>query len=185
MNKFNNEKLIFLSKKDKSWKKGIDKQILHLIKKINSKKDYYTTSSCAGRIILLKEKDKKQEGAFLFSSHEKISLKALKKELQKAKKYNGLVYFQQEPCIMHVACSSIESAKELVKKARSAGWKKSGIILGRKITCELVSTEHIALPVAKQGKILLDDRYLKLLVNEANKKLSRTRGKIRKFYKLV
>jgi tRNA wybutosine-synthesizing protein 3 len=183
--RFQNEKLMFFKKQDKSHKGRIDKVILKLIKKINSKQDCYTTSSCAGRIILLKEKDKKQKNIFLFVSHEKISFPELRKALNNAVKYRGLIYFQQEPCILHVVCSSLDAAKQLVKKARAAGWKKSGIILGRKITCELVSTECMALPIASSGKILLADSFLKLLIKEANKKLRRTREKIKKLEKLI
>lgn len=183
--KFQNEKLLFLKKKDKSSKKSVDKAILTLIRKINSKKDYYTTSSCAGRIVLLKEKDKKQKNAFLFVIHERIQFRELKKTLSVVVRYHSLIYFQQEPCILHVACSSLEVAKQLVNKARSVGLKKSGIILGRKIICELVSTEHVALPIAQRGKILLSDSYLRLLVKEANRKLARTREKIKKLEKLI
>ena len=53
MDFFEKEKQDFLSKKDKSKKGSIDDGIIGLINLINSKSDYYTTSSCAGRIVLL------------------------------------------------------------------------------------------------------------------------------------
>ena len=181
---FQREKLAFLSKKDKSSKRVIDGAILPLIKKINSKKDYYTTSSCAGRILLLKEKEKKQKDIFLFVTHEKISFKELRRALDNIS-YKNLVYFKQEPCILHVACSSLKNAELLVKKARNCGWKKSGIVIGRKIICQLISTEYITLPIMLNNKLLVNDAYLKLLVKEANKKLMRTREKIKKLEKII
>ena len=57
---FENNKRTFLAKTDKSKKGGIDEKILPLVSKINLSKDYYTTSSCAGRIILVKTAEKKK-----------------------------------------------------------------------------------------------------------------------------
>lgn len=184
---FINEKKIQLAKQDKSDKGGWDKPILHLTEKINSEKDYYTTSSCSGRIVLIKGKDKKQEGLFLFRTHEKISLSKLKKEIKDASyKYKGIVYFKQESCILHVACSSLDKAQGMLDKAKLAGWKKSGIIASRRrFVAELSSTEKIEMPVTNKGKILVSDELLKLLVGEANKKLFKAWEKIKKLEEMI
>ncbi len=50
---FQKEKQDFLSKKGKSRKGGIDKEIRPLVDLINSFGEYYTTSSCSGRILLI------------------------------------------------------------------------------------------------------------------------------------
>ncbi len=185
--KFEQEKKRQFSKQDKSDKGDTDNAILPLIKKINSERDYYSTSSCAGRIVLIKDKEKKQEGLFLFRSHEKISFNELKGELNNAvKKYKGLIYFKQEACILHAACSSLQKAQELIDKAKFAGWKKSGIMASRRrIVCEMESTERLALPIADKGKILVENDYLKLLIKEANKKLARTGEKIKNLFRLI
>lgn len=187
--KFQREKFIQFKKQDKSDKGNIDKPILKLVRKISSKKDYYTTSSCSGRIVLIKGKEKKQEGLFIYRTHEKISFQKLKNELQKAiKKYHGLIYFKMEGCIMHVACSSLEKAQELLNKAKLTGWKKSGIIATEskksRAMCELKSTEHISMPIAK-AKILVSDAFLNILASESNKKLARTWQKIKKLEKII
>lgn len=187
--KFQREKFIQFKKQDRSSKGNIDKPILKLVRKISSKKDYYTTSSCSGRIVLIKGKEKKQEGLFIYRTHEKISFQKLKNELQKAiKKYHGLIYFKMEPCIMHVACSLLEKAQSIVNKAKLAGWKKSGIIATEskksRAMCELKSTEHISMPIAK-SKILVSDAFMKVLAKESNKKLARTWEKIKKLEKII
>jgi tRNA wybutosine-synthesizing protein 3 len=189
------ERFEFLKKQqfrhlDKSDEGHVDKKILPLIKKINSKKDYYTTSSCSGRIVLIKGKEKKQEGLYLFKSHERISSRELKEEMQKAaKEYHGLIYSKMESCIMHIACSSLERAQSIVNKAKLAGWKNSGIIATEsnrdRIVCEIASTERIALPIINKGKILVSDNFLKLLASESNKKLARTWEKIKKLEKII
>jgi len=180
---FSNEKANFLNKLDKSRAGEIDKAILNLVNKINKSSDYYTTSSCAGRIILIPA-GKKQENAFLSVWHDKISFNQLKSEIKKAaKKSNLIIYLKHEPCIMHVACRNLNSALRLTDSARQSGWKKSGIISKRNII-EMLSTEILAAPVAAKGKILVNDNYLKILANECNKKLMQTRKKIKQLEKI-
>lgn len=173
---FPHEKKQFLSKPDKSFAGGIDEAILPLCRLINSKQDYYTTSSCAGRILLIKETEKKQEKVFLFITHKKTSLSEIKKVLSKIKS-KELIYFKHEPVILHAACKNLADAFSLVNKALNAGWKKSGII-SKNNRVELVSTEILAAPIMKNGKMLIDENYLKFLIQEANIKLSKTRKKI-------
>ncbi|MCS7134310.1 MAG: tRNA wybutosine-synthesizing 3 family protein [Candidatus Pacearchaeota archaeon] len=181
---FEKQKQNILQKRDKSTKKSIDERIKKLCNKINSNPNYYTTSSCAGRIILLKNSDKKARNLILFSSHDKINFSRLKKQLKEIKKQD--VNFKQEPCILHVGCRSIADANDLVEKARFAGWKKSGIITAKKrIVCELLSTENMEFPIIRKGKLLVDDYFLKIIVKEANKKLERTWKKIKKLESLV
>ncbi len=174
-------------KLDKSDEGHIDMAILPLLKKINSKKDYYTTSSCSGRIVLIKGKEQKQKNLFLFKTHDKIGFSELKKELRNAVKgYNDLIYFKMESCILHAACSTLQKAQELLDRAKLAGWKKTGIItFGRRIVCEIASTEKLEMPIANKGKILADDSLLRIIMKEANKKLARTWQKIKKLEKII
>jgi len=175
---FENQKKQALLRPDRSLKGHLDKAIIPLVRKINSVEDYYTTSSCAGRIILMKETGKKQKKVFLFVSHEPVSLESIKKELDVHRKVKEMIYLKHEPCILHVACKDLESARKLVGLARGAGWKKSGIISRRNVI-ELVSTEILAAPVAFGGRAIVSSDYLDMLVFEANKKLALTRGKIK------
>ncbi|MBS3090807.1 hypothetical protein J4433_03515 [Candidatus Pacearchaeota archaeon] len=174
-------------KLDKSDEGHIDKAISKLIKRINSRKEYYTTSSCSGRIVLMVGQEKKQEGLYLFKSHEKISPREFRKAISSsAKKHHGLVYFKMEPCILHAACSTLQKAQELINKAKLAGWKKTGIItFGRRIVCEIASTEKLEMPIANKGKILVNYFFIRLLVKEASRKLARTWEKIKKLEKAI
>jgi len=184
---FLNEKKQFLAKPDKSSAGETDKAILPLIKAINLLENYYTTSSYAGRIILIKEKGKKQKAAFLFRSHETVNFNKIKNALENTvKKTNETIYFKHEPAILHVSCSSIVKAQELVNVARECGWKKSGIIASKnKMIVELVSVEQLATPVAINSKIIITETYLKILVSEANNKLLLTRKKIKRLENLI
>lgn len=185
-NNFNHQKQKQLSKSDKSNIGSWDLKIKALCNKINKKKSYYTTSSCAGRIVLLKASDAKQPDAFLFRTHEKISFNELKKSLVDAgKNYKGIVEFQQTCCIMHIACNSINDAQEIVNLARESGWKRSGIMGGKRNMVELHSTENMSFPIMNNGKILVDDDFLKLIVEQANNKLERVWGKIKKLERAI
>ena len=182
---FQEQKNRQLERKDKSNEQKWDSAIRGLCDKINSKKQYYTTSSCSGRIILVKGKDQKSRNAFLFKSHEKVSFNEFKKIISKID-YKKLVYFKQEPVILHIACSDISKAEDLLDKARDAGWKKKGIITARKrFVVELIGSEKLELPIMNNKKLLVDDAYLKLLLKEANLRLGRTWERIFKLEKKI
>ncbi len=183
---FKKEKKDFLTKKDKSRKKSIDSKIKKLVNKISSLEDFYTTSSCAGRILLLTipKSNKKDEVQYLFCSHKKIKYNDLKKLIKiiKSKLPKDEVWFKIQPVILHVACKDTNSAKKLLNLARDIGFRRSGIIsIGKnKIIIELISTEKIDALVGKNGKLLIDENYFKILVKEGNKKLEKTWKKIDK-----
>ena len=186
---FNNSKNVFLRKKDKSNKGSFDEKIVNLINKINSKDNYFTTSSCSGRIVLIIDEEKKMPGLFLFRSHKKISLSQLKKEINKilTKKVNNkIIYFKQEPCILVVSCRNKEKQWQLFNKAKNNGWKKSGILsLDKKFLIELMSTENISFPICNMGRTLVNDKFLKIVIKKTNYNLERGWEKIKRLEKLI
>ena len=175
---FQKNKKDCLSRLDKSSKKSIDKDIKKLVALINSKENYFTTSSCSGRILLIEKKsDKKQDARFVFAEHKKADFKVIKKSLIKLPKND--LWLKQESIILHVACKTIEDAEKLLKLIRDTGIKRAGIIsLGKKIILEIIGTEAMETIIAKDGKLLVSEGYLKELVKEANKKLLRNKNKI-------
>jgi tRNA wybutosine-synthesizing protein 3 len=182
---FTNGKKKQLSKEDKSNIGEWDEKISDLCNKINKKTNYYTTSSCSGRIVLLKESEVKQPGAFLFRTHNKVTFQKLKTALEKIK-YDGLVEFQMTSCIMHIACLTLEDAQDLVTKAKLAGWKKSGIMgTGKRFMVELHSTENMSFPIMNNKVVLVDDNFLKLAIEIANNKLDRVWKKIDKLKEMI
>ena len=58
-----------------------------------------------------------------------------------------------------------------MKTAMEAGWKRNGIITSNKrFVVELNATAKLEFPIYK-NKILVNDEFLELITNEANKKL--------------
>jgi len=183
MEKFAQRKKEILNKLDKSSKGDWDKKIVGLCDKINASENCYTTSSCAGRVVLLLDSEKKKPDLFRFVNHDLIFLDELKSELGKIE---GDAVFKQEPCILHLACRDLDSAREIYDKAKLLGWKRSGLISWEKnFILELNSTEKIELPIVEGGKILVDDDFLEILVERANRNLKKSWGKIEKLEKLI
>ena len=188
---FQKEKKEFLSKKDKSRKASIDGKIKNLVDKINSLDDFFTTSSCSGRILVfaLPKSNKKNEVQYLFTSHNKTDYNEIKKALKiiKTKKIKSDVWLRVDGAILHVASNNIDSARKLLNAARGIGFRRSGIIsLGKdRVTMELVSTENIEAIVSKNGKLVIDEYYLKVLIKEGNAKLEKTWGKIQRLYGIL
>ena len=175
-----------LSKPDKSYIGEWDKKIISLCNKINNSNNYYTASSCSGRVVLMIIQNKKSHNLFLKISHELISFNWLKNNLNriiKNKKLSKLlIKFKCEPPILHVVCRNLESASLLLEKAKISGMKHSGIhCLRRNITLEIHGDDRLEFPIFNKNKILVDDDFLKLAAKESNKKLKKSWKIIKKF----
>ena len=178
---FATEKQNVLSKQDKSSKGCIDDHIKFLCERINNKDDFYTTSSCSGRIVLIKltESGRKNESEWLFTSHGITDPEELKEKLEVIPEDE--VWFRYEPFILHVACKTEEDARSLLGIVRRLGIKRSGIIsMNSRIVLEIIGTEHIEALVSKQGKLLVSGDYISTLVGIANKKLERNWKQIKR-----
>lgn len=183
---FSKRKKDVLSKIDKSNKTTWDEKITVLCNKINLSDKYYTTSSCSGRAVLMINQDKKEENLFVVVHHEKISLEELKDDLKTALKRDKKIKFKLEPCILHIACRTLEDSWKLYNKAKLAGWKKSGIVgMKNGFTLELNSTERLEFPIIDKKKILVNDEFLKIVVEDVNKKLKKSWEKIERLEKLL
>lgn len=169
-----------LGKIDKSQKGAVDSDIQELVDIINSKEEYYTTSSCSGRIVVLEvpESGRKDEAKWLMVKHGPASAEDVKKSLKSEKD----IWLKEEGMILHVCCKTIEDAEKLVNLAKNNGFKRTGMItVNKRYIVEIISTENVSAIIAKKGKILVDDEYLSVLVNECSTKLKKNQEKIGKF----
>ena len=184
---FDKRKQQVLSKKDNSKKGSLDKAIQPLIDILNKQDDYFTTSSCAGRIsvIGITADSRKDKAGWLYKTHDAADTDKVWDSIQDTDR--SLAYwFRMEPAMLHVACRDIEAAFSLLQKVRAAGLKRSGIISKKAaVTVEIVGTERINALAVKQGQLLITKEYLRSLIEEANEKLKQTRHKIKKLEKLI
>lgn len=192
---FLRRKKSILSKIDKSSSGKWDNKIISLCSKINSAENYYTTSSCSGRIVLMINQEKKSHNLFLAISHELISFNWLKNNLNKIiSKINKSVKLKCEPPILHVVCRDLKSASLILEKAKKSGMKHSGIHYlgpqgissgGKNPFLEINGDDRLEFPIINKNKILIDDNFLKLIAKESNKKLKKSWKMIEKFEKLI
>lgn len=182
MNSFKQRKKDVLSKDDKSSIGVWDKKISELCNVINDSGEYYTTSSCSGRIMIIRDEDKKGPGLFEFVSHRAVDLDELMAKIPTI----GDFKFKQESMILHIACEDLESAKKMLEMTKDVGLKRSGIIsLGKNIIIEVVSTEKIEFSFVLDGRLLVGEEFLRVVVEKANKNLEKGWIKIDKLKNLV
>ncbi len=182
MNSFDQRKKNVLSKIDKSSKGSWDKHILKLCEKINRKKDFYTTSSCSGRLILIKNISREKRGVVLKSYHDSVNYFDFKKDVDGILKTNKDVVLKFEPSILHIACRDINSMKELYEVAKNSGWKNVGAIsFSDNFILDIRSSERLEIPIIVDGTMIVDDNFLEICVKESNKKLKNCWEKIKNF----
>jgi tRNA wybutosine-synthesizing protein 3 len=171
---------------DKSKKGSIDEILKPLINKINSSENFFTTSSCSGRIMLIIPSEIKKDTEWLFSSHNEADNSLIKKIHAFAENNKEQIWFKLEGFIMHIACRNMESAQKLLNLVKSIGLKRSGIVsTTTKIMVEVISSEQLQTPISKDNQLLVEDNYLEFLIDEANRKLKRTHNKIDVLFKIV
>jgi tRNA wybutosine-synthesizing protein 3 len=170
----------------------VDKDMLPLIEGINSNPNYFTTSSCAGRIVLLQlpKIGDKENAEFLGKWHREVTLMEIKEAFDKAQEKINVFLLAQSP-IIHVRCKDLESATYLRNLAVESGLKYStlkSLTLNSKsqpvkIVVEILSSENIHVPIAKGRRLFPDEEYLEFIVDSANSALLRAQEKIKKFTK--
>lgn len=178
---FDSDKKAALSRPDRSVAGSIDEAVKPLCDLINSFNNYFTTSSCAGRIVLMSQPEdhRKDESAWLLVSHDPVDFDTLKSSLDTLP--DTEVWFRQESMILHVVCRTHEDAFNLVGAAREVGLKRSGVIsFKHNPVVEILGTERMELPIAVGGNVIVTEEYLRIVLDIANRKLERTRKKMKR-----
>ncbi len=162
----------------------MDEKMLSVVEKINSIGDYFTTSSCSGRMVILEVPSfgRKRKARFLGKWHRKVGMEELKKAIEK--RGNGEIWFLVQSTIIHVVAISMEDARKLLNVANQSGFKYSSIkSTNGKIVVEILGTERIDTPLGAGGEIYGGDDYLELLVGIGNKMMERMDRNLKRFEK--
>lgn len=182
-NKFKQQKGYAQKTLSEAREKGeVDTDMLPLIDYINSLEDYYTTSTCTGRINLFYDPGGKKDSGWLGKWHRKVSFEEIKEAMEKIPA-TGTIWFMEEPTIMHINCRRIEDASKLVDLSRNAGYKKVGILSYKddRIIVEVNGTERIDAPIAINGEIIVGDEYIKKLIEIANTKFEKGMKRLERY----
>ena len=89
------------------------------------------------------------------------------------------IWLRQENMILHIACRTMEDANLILKISRDIGYRRSGIIADSNlIIVEICSTEKMDVPISDNGKLIVDENYIRLIIEIANEKFSKGREKL-------
>ena len=157
----------------------VDTKIIPVLDAINSLPCFYTTSSCAGRIMVLEVPSvgRKREAKILGKWHHKIKGVEIQECFTKATR--GQIWLLAQSPIFHVGVKSMKETDSLLSIAISSGFKNSGIkTKGKKIIIEITSTERVDAPLGKDGEVMCSKKYLEFITEIANYTIERGDKKI-------
>ncbi len=166
--------------------KKADVKIIPLCSFLAETKNFFTTSSCSGRMLLLKtdKKNSKKKASFHRKWHRAVKFPELWKAV-KEKTGRQELWLKQEPFILHIGTNTLENAGKMLSAMKKAGIKRGGIMVAEeeKFVIELTGTHSLALPIKINGKIIVGRQYLKTVLGKANKKMLENNKRLKKFEK--
>jgi tRNA wybutosine-synthesizing protein 3 len=185
--RFEHQKKFALKRLSKALEKNeVDMQVISLINYINSLEDFYTTSTCSGRISILQDVGSKKDNFHLGKWHREVKFSEVKKAIENLPK-EGVTWFKQESSILHIVSRTLERGKFLLTLGLSSGFKHSGIqgFKDGRFLIEICSSERIDAPIAENGVFLVNEHYLKYITKLANEKFLKSQEKLKNFEKVL
>lgn len=160
----------------------VDSDIISLLNKINSLENYFTTSSCSGRISVMQLPDfgDKLNAIWLGKWHSEVKIEEVLDAINKHDE--GMLWFMLNSPILHIAARTLEDAVELLNLAISCGFKHSNIksISHKKLVVEIRSTERMDVPLGKDKELWVSPEHLAKIVSMANLQLRRAKEKLKR-----
>jgi len=179
---FIQNKKLTMQKLEKAKKEGkVDKDIIPILDIMNSYDEFYTSSSCYGRIVLLElpKLGDKKNAKWLGKWHRTIKSKELLDAFDKANK--GMLWLLSQSPIIHVFAKDLSAADKLVKIAVSCGFKHSGFkTVDKNIIVELSSTERLDSPIGSDKTLFYNKENIDFLVDVANDVFEKSNKKLMK-----
>ncbi|WP_297488633.1 hypothetical protein [Thermococcus sp.] len=160
----------------------VDHDIIPLLEKINALDNYFTTSSCSGRISVMEMPHfgDKVNSVWLGKWHREV---AVEEVLEAVGRHNsGQLWFLVRSPILHVAARTMEDAVKLLNLAVGLGFKYSNVksISHKKLLVEIRSTERMDVPLGENGELWVDGYYIERIVGIANAQVRRFKGKLKR-----
>jgi len=153
-------------------KKEVDELAVPLLDILNEKENYFTSSSCYGRIHLIYLPNySKKDSKFVGKWHRKVNFEEVKEVLERE---GGPLWFRMEPFILHISCRTVEDAEKILRIKQDLGVRRGGIFATKedRVQIELEGTHKIDCPV-KVEDYIVDDDYLRILIKEANERFEK------------
>lgn len=182
-----NEIEYFLKSKEKAlyklnnalFEEKVDEDIKDILELINSSENYFTSSSCSGRITLIELPNlgDKKKAKFLGKWHRKVAYSEIQSSINLAKE--GMIWLLAQSPILHISAKSNILADNMIKIAISSGFKNSGIkSISGNIVIEICSTERLDAPIGRDGNLFCNKKHLNFLVDVSNNIIERSNKKL-------
>jgi tRNA wybutosine-synthesizing protein 3 len=165
---------------------GADEEVVEIIGVLNRLDNFYTTSSCSGRVALIciPEIGAKREAEFVGKWHRVVTKEEVSEAIKTPKK--GELWLISQSPILHVSCRGLEKAKTLLRVAIESGFKYSGIKAiskdNGKVMVEIMSTERMDVPLGKDDMFFCGESYMDYIIQKANSTLTRGKVKLKRLY---
>jgi len=165
----------------------VDKQLIGLCKWFRESEHYFTSSGCAGRVVLLElVKDNNKLDTNLHRKwHREVTVEEIIEGIET--ETEGELWLKLDPFILHIGCPTLENAKDLLSLMNKAGIKRGGIFSvkeGRYLV-ELIGSHTMSIPVKSGSKILVEPEYISYAVKRTNEKLALNYEKLSQLEKVV
>lgn len=165
----------------------VDEQMIGVCREIAATTDFFTSSSCAGRILLLDvvREGVKKDSFFHRKWHREVFFDEVLEGVKA--KTKGTVWLRAEPFIFHIGCRDLAAARKVLLLKDLAGVRRGGICVAKegKFIVELTGTQYLCVPVKEGERILVDEKYLKELVSFVNRRLKANFERLEKFRSLA
>lgn len=181
---FDEKKRLALKKLEEALQEQrVDLEVLDLINTINSFDNYYTTSSCAGRFVILAKNSfrGKYTAEFVYKTHSPpVDIQIVKESLEK--EFEGYLYINVEPPTFHIACRTLDDAIALHQMAvdYNIGYSMFKTIK-KSIVVEIRGTGMLQIPIGLYNKVFLSEGYLEHIISLSNEILTDEQSRIKKF----
>ncbi len=160
----------------------IDEDIVDVLELIFRREHSFTISSCSGRITILDGPmpwDRK-ESTIVFKKHSPVSLDEVVNVLKQPVLY--CLWLIVSGPIIHVVSDSLGEALEILRIAREAGMKHSGIlsISDRGVISELRTGIRLSILLKIRNDVVIDLSRLKSVIDVANNALLEGKERLRR-----
>uniref|UniRef100_A0A8B9WED7 tRNA wybutosine-synthesizing protein 3 homolog n=1 Tax=Bos mutus grunniens TaxID=30521 RepID=A0A8B9WED7_BOSMU len=186
-----------LSKADLSRKGSVDEDVLEIVQLLNGQEQFFTTSSCAGRIILLDRsvngsEVQKQNCCWLLVTHKAcvkddviifvVGKIAASNPSRKRFTFKIHVLFPKDSessclivALQKAKGDAILKFEPLVLHVQCRQLQDAQILAVR-------STHGLEVPLSHQGKLMVTEEYINFLLKIANQKMEENKKRIERFY---
>lgn len=166
----------------------LDEDLLPLLIRLNMDKNVYTLSSCSGRIVFSDSTYpwSREETSIVFKKHEPITLKDFYDVVDKP--VIRRLWLNVTGPIIHVSTCKPSYTSKILKLARIAGLKHSGILSinrSKGIILELMSGIKVTQLIKVDNKVFINDERVEEFIDIVNKTLLEGKKLVFKLTKLV